>query len=203
MISRIESAAAAASTESIRKSADIDSTNVKPEDKALLQKAQSDLNNALNTYSGNYTNGEESELQKKRERIANALNTITRVESAQILIDALPDTVGDDTVVDSKLKTSVEDAQTAFAALNEYEKSLIGEDRQLKLTAVAQAVSGVEPNDDANKDDVSDEISGAPEDGETFEFPTWILVVAVLAAALCGGGLFLYKRKQEENTMNW
>ena len=203
MIDRIESASAAAYTDSIRKSAEITGETVKTEDKALLQKAQSDINNALSTYSGNYTKAEETALEQKREQIAGALNIITRVESAQALIDALPDAVTAETVVDSKLKTALEDAQTAFASLNDYEKSLLGEDAQLKLTAVAQALEDVLPTDDAAKDEVENLTTASPEDGEGFKFPTWILVVAVIAAAACGGGLFLYKRKQEEETMNW
>lgn len=202
MISRVESASAAAATESIRKSADITKENVTLNDKALLEKAQSDLNNALTSYGGNYTIAEESDMGNKKTRIVDALTVITRVQSAQTLIGALPEQITEETVMDTVLQTSVNDAKTAFDALNDYEKSLLGEDTHLKLTSVVEATEN-QRNNAPEKDQTNTLISPAPEEGETFKFPTWILVVAVIAAGLCGGGLFIYKRKQEENEYNW
>lgn len=202
MISRIESASAAAATESIRKSADITKENVTLNDKALLEKAQSDLNNALTAYGGNYTIAEESDMGNKKTRIADALTVITRVQSAQTLIGALPEQFTEETVIDEMMQTSVNDAKTAFESLNDYEKSLLGEDTQLKLTSAVEAAENGQTNP-PDRNQVNTLVSSAPEDGETFKFPTWILVVAVIAAGLCGGGLFIYKRKQEENEYNW
>lgn len=202
MINRIESAASAASTESIRKSADITKENVTMNDKPLLEKAQSDLNNALTTYSGNYTKAEETDIGNKKTRIADALTVITRVQSAQTMIGTLPAEITEETVIDAAMKNSVEDAKTAYDSLSDYEKSLLGEDAALKLTAAVEA-AGNSQTAEPEKDEANTLISAAPEEGEGFKFPTWILVVAVIAAGLCGGGLFIYKRKQEENEYNW
>ena len=203
MISRIESAAAAAATESIRKSANITKENVTLADKALLEKAQSDLNAALTSYSGNYTKGEETDLTNKKARIADALVVITRVQSAQTMIGALPAQITEDTVLDEAAQASVDDAKTAYDGLNDYEKSLLGEDAANKLTAAVNATGNGEPTTTPNQDQANTLISSSPEEGETFKFPTWILVVAVIAAGLCGGGLFIYKRKQDEDAYNW
>jgi len=202
MISRVESASAAAATESIRKSADITKENVTLNDKALLEKAQSDLNTALTSYSGNYTIAEESDMGNKKTRIADALTVITRVQSAQTLIGALPEQFTEETVIDTMMQTSVNDAKTAFEALNDYEKSLLGEDTQLKLTTAVEAAGNAQ-NNTPDKDQTNTLISSAPEDGETFKFPTWILLVAVIAALGCGVAFILIKRKQEENEYNW
>jgi len=200
LIDCIESAAAALATDSIRKSEKITKETVTLNDHAVLTKAQSDLDNALTTYGGNYTTDEQTTIQKKKTRIAEALNVITRVQNAQNLIENLPDQVTEETAVDAALLSAVENAQAVYDGLNDYEKSLLNEDVQLKLTTIAQAMEGVQPDE---KDEVMNQVSGAPEEGEGFKFPTWILVVAVIAAAACGGGLFLYKRKQEENEYNW
>ena len=200
MISRIESAAAAAATESIRQSADITTANVTLDDKALLEKAQSDLNNALTSYSGNYTNAEETDMGNSKTRIADALTVITRVQSAQTLISALPAQFTEETVIDTMMQTSVNDAKTAFDALNDYEKSLLDEDTHLKLTSAVEAAENLQ---NTPENQVNTLVSSAPEEGETFKFPTWILVVAVIAALGCGVAFILIKRKQEENEYNW
>ena len=201
MISRIESAAAASATESIRKSANITKDNVKVDDKALLEKAQADLNTALTNYGDNYTTAEKNDIQSKKDRITAALTVLTRVQSAQTLIEALPDRITEETKVDAALQNSLADAQAAVDLLSDYEKTLLGEDAQQKLTTIAQALEGVQPEDDAQNEVLMG--TETPEEEKPFKIPVAILVLAVVTAALCGGGLFLYKRKQEENEYNW
>ena len=204
MVDRIESAAAASATESIRKAANITKENVKIDDKALLAKAQTDLDAALTNYGGNYTTAEKNDIQAKKDRIAGALNVITRVQSAQTMIAALPNDITTDTTVDAVLKNTVEDAQNALNGLNDYEKSLVSEDQQQKLDKIAQVVEGA--NSGGSADNQQNNIllgTDGTEKEEGFKIPGWILVLAVICAAACGGGLFLYKRKQEENEYNW
>lgn len=202
LIGRIDSAAAASATASIKATAKVTSETVTLEDQPALVKAQSDLNNALKTYGGNYTSGEKKEIQNQADRVTKALTVIGKVQSAVTMIEALPDTVQADTPVDSNLKKTVADAQAAFDALDEYQKGLIDEDMQLKLTTVAKAVGQAPVKDEestANRPG-----SDAQEEAEEgFHFPVWILIVALLVSVGCGGGLLWYMRKQKEESTNW
>lgn len=205
LISRIESAASAAATESIRTTADVTAENVKLTDQAALTKAKADLNTALTTYGGNYTDGETTQLKQKQTRVTEALEVITRVNSAQSMIGALPKQITGETTVDETLIASVEKAQEAVDALSDYEKTLLGEDEQLKLTTLAEAVASVDIGANDVADGMQNTTTAGEEDGGS-KLSAWIwgmALVAALAAAAACAGLIWYKRKQEQDSANW
>lgn len=196
IIARIDTAAAAAATDSIRATKDITSENVEMDDKAALEKTKTDLAGALTNYSGNYTQTETQTLKNHQTRVDSALAVINRVQSAETLIAAIPDDGGNDDAVNS--------AANSYDGLSDYEKTLLSqeakdkidaagiEDGEIRPTATPQQnISGTEPEDDT-------------QDGEEeiIQLPMWIFWVAVLAAALIALA-FVWSKIKERNEPNW
>ncbi len=202
IMSRIDAAAAAANTESIRATKDITAENVKVENKAALQQTKTDLNAALNNYKANYTAGEETAIKEKQTRVDNALTVITRVESAASLINALPDDLDN---AGSTLADSVQDAKESYDKLSDYEKSLIGDPLKNKLTAAGLA-AGVADDTDPEATPVvtpQQNVGGTDDGGEdVMKLPMWIFWVAVMAAALIAL-LFVWSKIKKSQEKNW
>ena len=201
IIQRIEAAAAAANTDSIRATKSITAENVKVSDKAALQKTKTDLSNALNSYKANYTAKEEQAIKEQQTRVDAALTVLTRVESAATLINALPD----DMENAANLGTSVQDAKESYNKLSDYEKTLIEEPLKNKLTAagLAAGVGGdVEP--EATPVVTPQQTVGGADNGsqETIQLPMWIFWVAVMMASLIALG-FVWSKIKKSKEKNW
>lgn len=203
IIQRIEAAAAAANTDSIRATKNINAENVKVADKAALQKSKTDLNNALNTYKANYTAAEEQGIKDQQTRVDGALNVITRVESTASLINALPD----DAENAANIGSSVQDAKDSYDKLSDYEKTLIEDPLKNKLTAagLATGVGDDETDPEATpvvtpQQNVGGNQSGEP--AETIQLPMWIFWVAVLLASVIALA-FVWGKIKKSKEKNW
>lgn len=130
LVEKIEESAQAGSTENTDKVEDITADNVKPEDKDDLTAAKEDLENALESFGGNYTESEKKDLQDKLEQINGALESLEKTENVQEAITALPDTVAPD---DADTEHLIHAAKEQYDALTVHEKSLISEELKEKL----------------------------------------------------------------------
>ncbi|MGM9603054.1 MAG: YDG domain-containing protein [Faecousia sp.] len=179
LLRKVAEAAEAANTTGIQKVQDITSANVKPENKKDLEEAKKDLNDALEKYSGNYTGDEKKAITDAVKRIEDALNVIAKVESVENQINALPDTV-------SKSDTGkVNDAENAYNALSDYEKSLI--DPAVKAKLDAAILAAAEANKPADPD--------SPQTGDSTNLWLWAGLMLVAAAGLAGAQGYRRKTK--------
>ena len=137
LVEKIEESAQAGSTENTDKVEDITADNVKPEDKDDLTAAKEDLENALESFGGNYTESEKKDLQDKLEQINGALESLEKTENVQEAITALPDTVAPD---DADTEHLIHAAKEQYDALTVHEKSLISEELKEKLEHLLDAL---------------------------------------------------------------
>ena len=120
-LDRLEQAEQAGNTESIDKVEGIVPDTVKPTDKADLEAAKEDLENALDNFGDNYTEAERKELEDALDRVNGALESLERVEGVQGAVDALPDTLEPD---DLETVEKIEAAKEQFDRLTDHEKEL-------------------------------------------------------------------------------
>lgn len=130
MLEEITAAGNAGTTENTHKVEDITSDNVNPKDKENLISAKEDLENALESFGGNYTESEKKDLQDKLEQINGALESLEKTENVQEAITALPDTVA---LGDAGTEHLIHAAKEQYDALTVHEKSLISEELKEKL----------------------------------------------------------------------
>lgn len=133
LLARIEESAQAGNTENIDKVEDITVDNVKLEDKDDLNSAKEDLENALDSFSGNYTEAEKTALEEKLDQINSALDSIENAEKAEEAISSLPDQASPD---DTDAEKLINDVKKQYDALTEHEKSLVSEDAKAKLESL-------------------------------------------------------------------
>ena len=110
---------------------------VKPEDKTDLEDTKAKLEEMLKDDS--YTDDDKKDIQDAIDDIDDALKVIGNVEAAIELIDKLPavDTVKPD---DEEAIKAIADAQTAYNALSDYEKSLLDEAAKANLDKLVAAL---------------------------------------------------------------
>ena len=110
---------------------------VKPEDKTDLEDTKAKLEEMLKDDS--YTDDDKKDIQDAIDDIDDALKVIGNVEAAIELIDKLPavDTVKPD---DEEAIKAIADAQTAYNALSDYEKSLVDEATKVTLDKLVAAL---------------------------------------------------------------
>ena len=139
LIDTINDAADATDTENVGKVENVTPENVTPENKTDLENAKADLEKALEENSGNYTEDEKKAIEDELGRIDDALEVIGNVEAVEELIDKLPavDTVKPD---DEEAIKAITDAQTAYNALSDYEKSLVDEAAKANLDKLVAAL---------------------------------------------------------------
>ena len=99
---------------------------MKLEDKDDLNSAKEDLENALDSFSGNYTEAEKTALEEKLDQINSALDSIENAEKAEEAISSLPDQASPDD----------NDAKKQYDALTDHEKSLVSEAAKAKLESL-------------------------------------------------------------------
>lgn len=137
LLDAIEEAAKAADTDNTAKVENVTVDNVTPDDKSDLEKAKTDLEDALKNNGGNYTEEEKKSIEDEIQRIEGALETIENVETVEDVISDLPTTVDPD---DEETVVKIEEAKKAYDELTDYEKSLVDEkvkEKLDKLTAAA------------------------------------------------------------------
>ena len=122
---RIDAADAADQTRNIQDAENIGAGNVKLDQKQDLEDALKDLEAAKENYSGNYTREEKAALEADIKRIEEALAAIERVEDFNNAIDdpLLKEDVKTD--MDAATEAAIKDAQDAYNALSDYEKTLV------------------------------------------------------------------------------
>ena len=139
LIKEITDAAEATDTENTEKVENVTPENVTPENKTDLEGAKADLEKALEDNGGNYTEDEKKAIEEEIKRIDDALEVIGNVEAVEEVISKLPavDTVKPD---DEEAIKAITDAQTAYNALSDYEKSLVDEATKANLDKLAAAL---------------------------------------------------------------
>lgn len=139
LIKEITDAAEATDTENTEKVENVTPENVTPENKTDLEGAKADLEKALEDNGGNYTEDEKKAIEDEIKRIDDALEVIGNVEAVEKVISKLPavDTVKPD---DEEAIKAITDAQTAYNALSDYEKSLVDEVAKANLDKLVAAL---------------------------------------------------------------
>ena len=139
LIKEITDAAEATDTENTEKVENVTPENVIPENKIDLEGAKADLEKALEDNGGNYTEDEKKAIEDELGRIDEALEVIGNVEAVEEGISKLPavDTVKPD---DEETIKAITDAQTAYNALSDYEKSLVDEAAKANLDKLVAAL---------------------------------------------------------------
>ena len=110
---------------------------VKPEDKSDLEDSKAKLEEMLEDDS--YTDDDKTDIQEAIDEIDDALEVIGNVEAVEESIVKLPavDTVKPD---DEEAIKAITDAQTAYNALSDYEKSLVDEAAKANLDKLVAAL---------------------------------------------------------------
>lgn len=122
---QLEAADAADETQNIQDVEGINAGNVKLDQKQDLKDALKDLESAKENYYGNYTAEEKAALDADIKRVEDALAAIERVEDFNTAIDdpLLKKDVKTD--MDAATEEAIKDAQDAYNALSDYEKTLV------------------------------------------------------------------------------
>ena len=122
---QLEAADAADETQNIQDVEGINAGNVKLDQKQDLKDALKDLESAKENYYGNYTAEEKAALDADIKRVEDALAAIERVEDFNTAIDdpLLKEDVTTD--MDAATEEAIKDAQDAYNALSDYEKTLV------------------------------------------------------------------------------
>ena len=201
MLARVNNAAAAAATDSIKKTANVTEANVTVQDKDALQTARNDLSSALNNYKGNYTPAEEQQLKDSQTRVDKAMTAIARVESAVALIGALPN---EGEAVDAMAKDAIRDAGESYDKLTEYEKTLVEDAMKQKLTAAQQAAGVEQAPENTPQQNISgrDPVEQPQDSEETIQLPMWIFWIAVLLASAIAL-IYVWTKIKNRNNKNW
>ncbi|MBP3626636.1 MAG: hypothetical protein J6J39_01145 [Clostridia bacterium] len=135
LIQKITDAEAATATENTEKVKDLTSDNVKPENKADLEKAAEDLEKALEEHGSNMTEDEKKVVEDEIKRIDDALTVIGNVEDVEELIEKIPD------IIKKEDADVIKAADDAYSTLSDYEKSLVDDDVKKTLDDAKTALA--------------------------------------------------------------
>ncbi len=108
-------------TENVESTLDVTAENVKAEDKETLLDAKADLEEALETYPGNFTEEEKAAVSEEIERIEAALTILDNVDAVSLLLSDLPQW-GDKS---EEAAAKIAAAKQAYDNLTAYEKTLL------------------------------------------------------------------------------
>jgi len=138
LLKRVEDAADAANTKSVKKSKNTVKENVKLKDEDNLTQAVKDLEAALENYSGNYTKEERAQIDALLEQLKDAQQVLREALELIEAVEALPDKV---TPRQEELADKVLALEDDYEAFGEHEKSLVPNKIVKKLKKLAaQAV---------------------------------------------------------------
>ena len=142
LLERIAAAAAPVESPEVAQVKDITTDNVTSQNKGELEQAERTLQEALESFDGNYTPAERADLEKRLADVKEALGTIKNVEDAAREIGQLP------AVEDVKLssKNQVAKAQETLERLTAHEKDMLGSDAVSKVNALAERIAELEKN---------------------------------------------------------
>ena len=142
LLERIAAAAAPVESPEVAQVKDITTDNVTSQNKGELEQAERTLQEALESFDGNYTPAERADLEKRLADVKEALGTIKNVEDAAREIGQLP------AVEDVKLssKDQVAKAQETLERLTAHEKDMLGSDAVSKVNALAERIAELEKN---------------------------------------------------------
>ena len=142
LLERIAAAAAPVESPEVAQVKDITTDNVTSQNKGELEQAERTLQEALESFDGNYTTAERADLEKRLADVKEALGTIKNVEDAAREIGQLP------AVEDVKLssKDQVAKAQETLERLTAHEKDMLGSDAVSKVNALAERIAELEKN---------------------------------------------------------
>lgn len=133
LLEKVDETTGAGNTENIQNVQDVTPNNVKPKDKVNLEAAKDDIEQALNDYADNYTKDEKAQLEETLKQIEEALGVIQRVEKAEEVISALPESVSPD---DTEAEEQIHVVKEIYDGMSEYEKSLISYEAAAKLESL-------------------------------------------------------------------
>ena len=142
LLERIAAAAAPVESPEVAQVKDITTDNVTSQNKGELEQAERTLQEALESFDGNYTPAERADLEKRLADVKEALGTIKNVEDAAREIGQLP------AVEDVKLssKDQVAKAQETLERLTAHEKDMLGSNAVSKVNALAERIAELEKN---------------------------------------------------------
>ena len=142
LLERIAAAAAPVESPEVAQVKDITTDNVTSRNKGELEQAERTLQEALESFDGNYTPAERADLEKRLADVKEALGTIKNVEDAAREIGQLP------AVENVKLssKDQVAKAQETLERLTAHEKDMLGSDAVSKVNALAERIAELEKN---------------------------------------------------------
>jgi len=137
LLDRVTEAQRAANTEDVTATLRVTDETVTPDDREALEQAAKDLAAAQESYSGNYTEQEQQAQADALERINAALEALDRVEDAEALFEALPETAEPDNkaVLDAYFA-----AKASYDALSDHEKSIFDKNLTEKLTKLGESL---------------------------------------------------------------
>lgn len=175
IMKKIEAANEAITTENIENVKDINSENVKPEDKTALEDAKADLKEALKEHGDNMTEAEKQAIQDEINRIEEALDVIEKIETVKELINNLPDA----DKVNLSDKKAIYAAKEAYDKLSDYEKSLIDASKLDKAVKAFERVS---------------EAANTPSTGDDMTVSLWL--VLMISAVFGVAKINIYNNKK-------
>lgn len=175
IMKKIEAANEAITTENIENVKDINSENVKPEDKTALEDAKADLKEALEEHGDNMTEAEKQAIQEEINRIEEALDVIEKIETVKELINNLPDA----DKVNLLDKKAIYAAKEAYDKLSDYEKSLIDASKLDKAVKAFEKVS---------------EAANTPSTGDDMTVSLWL--VLMISAVFGVAKINIYNNKK-------
>lgn len=143
-IAQIEAAGKATITENTDKVKNITHENVTVEDKADLEGAKADMEEALKEYGSNMTDEERKAIQEEIDRIDEAIAVIEKIENLQVLIEKIPDKLTKGNA------NAVKAAQDAYNALSDYEKTLIDTNKMDKAVKALEKLNSPNTGDDTH-----------------------------------------------------
>lgn len=153
LLERIQVAADAVKTENVTKIDGLNKDNVKRSDRQTLEGAKADLEKALASYPGNYTESERADIDAKLNKIAELLALLDKLDAVQDMIDQLPDTADPS---DEDVKDAYDAAKDAYDGLTDAEKEQIDADKLNGLGSLLGAYAIIEGADGTWEDNGKD-----------------------------------------------
>lgn len=155
---------------------DVNSENVTPEDKIALEDMKAELEKDLEENGDIYSDEEKTAIDEKIKDIDDALEVIDNVQQVEEKIEKLPSAISKNDA------DAVKEADDAYNALTEYEKSLVAPELKKKL-------------DDAKT--ILEKLNKAVNTGDRSNVWIWSVHMSVSLGCILGIGIHGKMRKEE------